>query len=299
MGYPPQGAVRDVARKPTHLSLARNQLPAATRLALDWPPWRLATGWLPMGVTVQPNEITDLFAALMDVHADPATEPEPPPKAGRFYADAIVSPERLAGAVLSACHDGQHSIDPATGERHIGVDVGALTAALRESAMQALSPSSGTAAIERQLWANSIILSNLATTWAVRALAADRIEQAEAFARLALKAQNQQRQTLATLTEIRSPKRATFIKQQNQAVNQQIINSSLAAKIGKIQDLTATELLEGNEHVDFRAVPLAIENDASLATVGALNRPEKPGRKSQDENERLEAWDAICGSAGG
>jgi len=51
---------------------------------------------------------------------------------------------------------------------------------------------------------------------------AEYLPKLEAFARIAMKAQHQSRQTIATLGELKHPKRATFIKQQNNAVNQQI-----------------------------------------------------------------------------
>ena len=51
---------------------------------------------------------------------------------------------------------------------------------------------------------------------------ADYLSKAETYARIALKAQHQSRQTIATLGELKHPKRATFIRQQNNAVNQQI-----------------------------------------------------------------------------
>jgi hypothetical protein len=44
---------------------------------------------------------------------------------------------------------------------------------------------------------------------------------------LALKAQNQSRRTIIALSEMQNPKRATFIKQQNNANNQQVNNGDL------------------------------------------------------------------------
>lgn len=203
--------------------------------------------------------------------------------AGRYFAKGILDPECLTAGGLVAIHEGQHSTDPATGEQHTGVDVSALTEALRESARLALAPGAGTEAMERHLWASAMLLQNLAVVWTMYATRAECTEQLDLYARLALKAQNQQRQTLRTLAEIRNPRRATFIKQQNQAVNQQVVNSPVAAETGKIRDLTATELLGlDDERVDFRAPALAVGHDAGMATVGAFHRPANASGESQD-----------------
>lgn len=45
----------------------------------------------------------------------------------------------------------------------------------------------------------------------------------------ALKAQNQCRQTLAALAEIKNPRRTTLIGQQNNATNQQVNNAAIGA----------------------------------------------------------------------
>lgn len=51
---------------------------------------------------------------------------------------------------------------------------------------------------------------------------------AEAYLRMALKAQNQCRATLETLAEVKNPRQATFVRQQNIA-NQQQVNNGLQA----------------------------------------------------------------------
>lgn len=204
--------------------------------------------------------------------------------AGQYFAKGILDPECLTAGGIAVIHEGQHTTDPVTGERYTGVAVAALTAELRESARRALAPDAGTEAMERHLWASAMLLENLAVVWAMYATRAECTEQLDVYARLALKAQNQQRQTLRTLAEIRNPRRATFIKQQNQAVNQQVLNSPIAAETGKILDLPATEVLAGPDHerVDFRAPALAVGNDADMATVGAFDRPANARRESQD-----------------
>lgn len=62
---------------------------------------------------------------------------KPDSPAGRYFARGILDPECLTAGGIVAIHEGQHTTDPATGERHTGVDVSALTEALRESATRA------------------------------------------------------------------------------------------------------------------------------------------------------------------
>lgn len=49
-------------------------------------------------------------------------------------------------------------------------------------------------------------------------------DHVEAYSAIALKVQNRCRQTLATLSDLKHPKRTTFINQQNNAINQQVNN---------------------------------------------------------------------------
>jgi hypothetical protein len=51
------------------------------------------------------------------------------------------------------------------------------------------------------------------------------VDHLEAYARIALKAQNQSRATVSTLNDLKNPQRATFIKQLNQANQMQVNNS--------------------------------------------------------------------------
>src|SRR3990167_10969508 len=51
------------------------------------------------------------------------------------------------------------------------------------------------------------------------------INQIECFMNIALRAQTQSRKTLATLAELKHPRRTTFIQQQNNAGIQQVNNS--------------------------------------------------------------------------
>lgn len=76
--------------------------------------------------------------------------------------------------------------------------------------------------VEAMLLDQSHVLQSIFMFYTQKMSSAVHIEQIEALGRIALRSQNQCRQTLATLIELKNPKRATFIKQQNNAVNQQI-----------------------------------------------------------------------------
>lgn len=64
------------------------------------------------------------------------------------------------------------------------------------------------------------VLSNMVTSMSQ----ADTLKKLETYGRLALKAQNQTRQTISTLAEIKGIKKTTFIHQTNNAHNQQVNN---------------------------------------------------------------------------
>lgn len=98
------------------------------------------------------------------------------------------------------------------------------------------------------------------------------LEESKVFADLALKAQNQSRKTLLALAEIKNPKRATFIKQQNNAINQQINNSENFSD--KNKEKTVNELLKEPTHetLDTRGTTETISLNPSVATVEAVYR---------------------------
>jgi hypothetical protein len=73
-------------------------------------------------------------------------------------------------------------------------------------------------------------------------LSSAEMHDAEIYANIALRAQNQSRKTLLALGELKNPRHAVFVKQQNNALNQQINN--LAENSKKV----ANELLESKQN---------------------------------------------------
>lgn len=87
---------------------------------------------------------------------------------------------------------------------------------------------------------------------------------------LALRAQSNCRKTLATLVEIKNPKRTTFIKQQNNAIGNQQINN--------LENLTnsANEVLSEAKHesLDDRSKEKTITINSAMETMETIDRCE-------------------------
>ncbi len=124
--------------------------------------------------------------------------------------------------------------------------------------------------LEEMLVCQSYSLQNLFLTMASKINGTTNPDYIDLFARFALKAQNQCRSTIATLSEMKNPKRATFIKQQNNAMNQQINQD----KNSKNLDKPANELLEktNGERLDTGTKKETIGANQNLETVGEINR---------------------------
>jgi len=127
--------------------------------------------------------------------------------------------------------------------------------------------------LERMLLGQAQTLQAIFTRYTVRMRQTDHLPQLQGFAQIALKAQHQCRQTLVTLGELRHPRRATFIKQQNNAVNQQVNNE--LAETEKNPAAAANKLLEviPGERVELGTTATAVGGDSTLETVGAVHRP--------------------------
>ena len=136
--------------------------------------------------------------------------------------------------------------------------------------------------LEAMLTTKAHVLDSIFNKYIGVAAHSEQLNQFQCFAGIALKAQNQCRQTISVLGELKNPKRSTFIKQQNNAVNQQINQCGQlesekpgveTQKIVKNIPLQANELLESNnEWLDRKTPTAAEESDSSLGTVEALNR---------------------------
>jgi len=136
--------------------------------------------------------------------------------------------------------------------------------------------------VESMLLDQAHTLQAMSTHFISRLAKAEYLSQIETYARIALKAQNQCRQTIATLGELKNPRRTTFVKQQNNAVNQQINQVGLKQpKNSKIPDNSANKLLNEVEHerMDIGAPQEAVGGNQQVETVGEVNWSKNNGRK--------------------
>lgn len=119
----------------------------------------------------------------------------------------------------------------------------------------------------------ALVLQSVFSNFISRTANAEYLGQVEAYGKLALRAQNQCQRTLKTLLEYKNPKRTTFIKQQNNATNQQI-NEGKLKEISEKEIKPANELLEVNHEarLDIPETKDTIPVDTELETVGELDR---------------------------
>lgn len=135
---------------------------------------------------------------------------------------------------------------------------------------------------EAMLMNQATALQSLFARLAERGMNCEQVVGFEANMRMALRAQSQCRATLETLAEIKYPKAATFVRQQNVAYQQQVNNaetgnntkqSAHAPAHGETEN-KSNELLEDQheQRLDTGTTGAAIGADKELETVGAINR---------------------------
>ena len=103
------------------------------------------------------------------------------------------------------------------------------------------------------------------------------LDATDAFMRIALRAQNQCRMTLETLTAIKNPP-TVFAKQANIANEPQQVNNGIPDNSCARENLPApSKQLEQDhlERLDARAKSAAVEGDSALAAMDPVNWPAK------------------------
>ncbi|STX44502.1 Uncharacterised protein [Legionella donaldsonii] len=114
------------------------------------------------------------------------------------------------------------------------------------------------------------------------------INHIEVFSNIAFRAQSQCRKTLATLAELKHPRRVTFVKQQNNAINQQV-NNGVESESGnfKKNKKFANELISevAHEKVDIGGAISASAIDSSSEAVGVFNRAKNSGRERKEQKK--------------
>ncbi len=121
--------------------------------------------------------------------------------------------------------------------------------------------------IERQLYSQGVALSLMFDKLMRQMGLSETLKQVEVYGHLALKAQAQSRATFVALNDLNNPNRTTFIKQQNNAVNQ--INDSKIVQ-------SSNELLKEPEHatLDLRGAAGTISQNTLVEAVGNQYRPD-------------------------
>ena len=121
----------------------------------------------------------------------------------------------------------------------------------------------------------------------------------EQYLRMALKAQAQCRTTIETLAEVKNPRSATFVKQQNVA-NQQQINNGVPAPVspahGTEKTIVSNELIEGQQHgerMDTGAAPAAGGGDPQIQTVAEVDRAKDADRQGNQQSKRVAARSKV------
>lgn len=126
------------------------------------------------------------------------------------------------------------------------------------------------------------MMFSVMTQRAVANMNAGHMQATDTYMRIALKAQSQCRSTLEALSEIKNPRTATFIKQQNVAGQQQVNNGQPTAHE---KNITPTnELLEAQygERLDTGAAAASGAVNPKLATVAAIDgAKDAPGKAAR------------------
>lgn len=119
---------------------------------------------------------------------------------------------------------------------------------------------------------NHIFINNIAAAYTNKDSTSQRIRS-----EIALKAQNQSRRTVMSLADLQNPKRPTFIKNQNNAVNQQVNLGNQKGRTDEAQgeesqdfEKTSTnEVIEDlDSDMDTRTKAAATRGDTAMETLG-------------------------------
>jgi hypothetical protein len=187
---------------------------------------------------------------------------------GQVHARVVTSPTTNAAATVLTYHCIRD-----------GADVNAIHAQIEAQAKSVNGGSMNRAEAMLVAQAHTLdVMFNMLAQRAARNMDAGYLEATETYLRLALKAQGQARSTIQTLSDVKNPRTATFIKQANIAEQQQVNNGPAAptqATRAREKDITPTnEVLTEAPHaaLDTGRASEAIGIGPGLETVGAVHR---------------------------
>ncbi len=127
--------------------------------------------------------------------------------------------------------------------------------------------------LEKMLMHQAQALDTLFYHYASKIKRCEYLKQMEVYSQIAFKAQKQCRATITALVGLKSPNQTTFIKQQNNAVNQQINNNQSQPEEYQKQKIYRNELLElTDEHLDSKKTTTTISTHPAVETMGKVDR---------------------------
>ena len=184
-----------------------------------------------------------------------------PEETAREYGRLITKPEIHGFRVIKAAEE------PGLASQ---IDTPGLISALQEQ-IQAVN-SGDLKHAEAMLIMQATSLQTLYSRLAERAMAQDSLLAMEPLLKLALRCQNQSRQTLETLATVRNPP-LVVARQANIATNLQVNNGGNDPRAGKNENPQTQLLREGHgTTVDSSGAATPIGIDPAMETVGALHR---------------------------
>ena len=138
-------------------------------------------------------------------------------------------------------------------------------------------------AMENMLTAQAVALDAIFNSLAQRASlnVGEHLAACESYLRLALKAQAQCAKTLETLATIKNPPSVSFVKQANIGNQVQVNNGNASTRPKGADSATNQREIHHDKSMDARTTATASRTYPEVETVGAVNRPNKRGRKSQ------------------
>jgi hypothetical protein len=133
-----------------------------------------------------------------------------------------------------------------------------------------------TEVLEEILLAEAQTLHSLFNYMVERIPSGETFAQTQVYTDLAIKANNAARKTTLALQQLKSPNNATFIKQQNNAVNQQVNNCAIPDEREKNLN-SANELLSEVTHeaLDFGRTQEAVGINSGMEAMDSVNRADK------------------------
>lgn len=183
-----------------------------------------------------------------------------------FHADTLSRPE-IHSAIL------QNKLSTSIVR---GMDVNRLVDNLE--AANARITNGNMADIEAMLYSQAMTLNTMFTDFVMTGQAQNQLKQYQVHMNLALKAQSQCRTTLEALGNIKNPPNLSFIRQQNNANNQQVNNGQQAPARVESESGSNKQLEhQHGERLDTGTTGTTIEDDSSMEAVGALDRTKDRG----------------------